>query len=283
MTLDAFQQVLDKMKGHVKLLQLWNQGEPLLNPDLPHMIAYAKERGITVSTSTNGHLLADPECAKALITSGLDHLIVSVDGATPETYVRYRRGGDLNTVLQGIQSVVSTKQRLRQRTPLIELQFLVMRHNEHEMDQITEIAQALDVDRLSFKTVQIDRPDQVEAFLPSDPRLSRYERIGKRLRVKQRHHLGSRRLRAYSGCRRLWYSTVVNWDGIVSPCCFDKDAIFVMGNMFEEPFEDIWRGERYRRFRSVVLRDREALPMCRNCTEGVEKLYVRVLEKTRRE
>jgi radical SAM protein with 4Fe4S-binding SPASM domain len=239
------------------------------------MIAYAKRWGIVTFTSTNGHLLADPTRTELLIAAGLDHLIVSVDGATPETYVRYRRGGDLNTVLQGIQCAVSIRQKLERSFPLIELQFLVMRHNEHEMSRIREIARTLNVDRLSFKTVQIENADQSGIFLPSDPRLSRYEHIGGELRMEQRRDFGSRAIRAYAGCRRLWYSTVVNWDGSISPCCFDKDGVFVMGNVLEEPFEKIWWGKRYHRFRWMVLQDRDAIPICRNCTEGLARLYIR--------
>jgi MoaA/NifB/PqqE/SkfB family radical SAM enzyme len=105
----TFDRILKQTKGAVKLLQLWNQGEPLLHPDLPWMIRRAKQHGMFVSMSTNGHPLADPSTAKKIVRSGLDHLIVSVDGATQETYARYRRGGNLQTVLRGIEHCVQAR------------------------------------------------------------------------------------------------------------------------------------------------------------------------------
>ena len=260
----TFDRILSQTKGTVKLLQLWNQGEPLLHPDLPEMIRRAKRQGMFVSTSTNGHPLADPLVAHEIVRSGLDHLIVSVDGATQETYVRYRRGGDLQTVLKGIEHCVEAKRRSRTSWPWIEIQFLVMRHNEHEIVSMERLARKLGVDRLSLKTVQIDVPDQAETFLPSDRKRSRYAPAQGALTTERKRDT----------CRRLWFSTVINWDGTVTPCCFDKDGRFVLGNVLQESLERIWRGRRYRAFRNAVLRNRADIPMCRNCTEGLRKLFI---------
>ena len=307
----TFDRILKQTKGAVKFLQLWNQGEPLLHPDLPWMIRRAKAHGMFVSMSTNGHPLADPSVAGSIVRSGLDHLIVSVDGATQETYARYRRGGNLQTVLKGIEHCVEARTiageqgrairnpqsaiRNRKR-PWIELQCIVMRHNEHEIPAIKTLAQQLGVDRLSLKTVQIDAADQAETFLPSERKHSRYataqERksstkghgntgekpadlpaVGFRGKVLEEGTLMTERKR--DSCRRLWFSTVINWDGSVVPCCFDKDGDFVMGNILQESLEHIWRGRRYRAFRNAVLRNRAGIAMCRNCTEGLRKLFLR--------
>ena len=322
----TFDRILSQTKGTVKLLQLWNQGEPLLHPDLPEMIRLAKGQGMFVSTSTNGHPLADPFVAREIVRSGLDHLIVSVDGATQETYARYRRGGDLQTVLKGIQQCVEAKRlqggkgtggqgnsRLQiadyglrragfsirnPKRPWIEIQFLVMRHNEHEMAAMETLARKLCVDHLSFKTVQVVAPDQAETFLPSDRKYSRYAAAQGRKPTTGKHGitqkepytvpctsvyfrgmvLGEGTLtpeRKRDTCRRLWFSTVIHWDGTVVPCCFDKDGRFVLGNVLQESLEQIWRGRRYRAFRDAVLRNRANIPMCRNCTEGLRKLFLR--------
>ncbi|MCK5328303.1 MAG: SPASM domain-containing protein [Candidatus Latescibacteria bacterium] len=308
----TFDRILKQTQGAVKLLQLWNQGEPLLHPDLPWMIRRAKAQGMFVSMSTNGHPLADPSTARKIVHSGLDHLIVSVDGATQETYARYRRGGNLQTVLKGIEHCVEAGMTAGERggairnpqsairnpkRPWIELQFIVMRHNEHEIPAMKALARQLGVDRLSLKTVQIDAADQSERFLPSDRKQSRYaaqerksipeahgntgekptdlpwDSVGFRDKVWEDGTLMTERKR--DTCRRLWFSTVINWDGSVVPCCFDKDGDFVMGNLLQESLEHIWRGRRYRAFRNAVLRNRVGIAMCRNCTEGLRKLFLR--------
>ncbi len=173
-----------------------------------------------------------------------------------------------------------------------------MRHNEHEIPAIKTLAQQLGVDRLSLKTVQIDAADQAETFLPSERKHSRYvaaqERkpstegygstqekpaelprasVGFHGKVWEDGTLVTERKR--DACRRLWFSTVINWDGSVVPCCFDKDGDFVMGNILQESLEHIWRGRRYRAFRNAVLRNRAGIAMCRNCTEGLRKLFLR--------
>jgi len=293
----TFDRILNQTKGTVKLLQLWNQGEPLLHPDLPWMIRRAKEQGMFVSTSTNGHPLADPFVAREIVRSGLDHLIVSVDGATQETYARYRRGGTLQTVLKGIEYCVEAKMNTHRKgakdakkgknpglevlcalcafavqkseirnpkRPWIELQFLVMRHNEHEIASMKALARNLGVDHLSLKTVQIDAPDRADIFLPSDRKRSRYAAAQGTLTTERKRDT----------CRRLWFSTVINWDGTVVPCCFDKDGDFVMGNILQESLEQIWWGRRYQAFRDAVLRNRAGIAMCRNCTEGLRRLFI---------
>jgi radical SAM protein with 4Fe4S-binding SPASM domain len=171
-----------------------------------------------------------------------------------------------------------------------------MRHNEHEIPAMKALARRLGVDRLSLKTVQIDAADQAETFLPSERKHSRYaaaqERkssmeghgntgekpadlpsVGFRGKVLEEGTLMTERKR--DSCRRLWFSTVINWDGSVVPCCFDKDGDFVMGNILQESLEHIWQGRRYRAFRNAVLRNRAGIAMCRNCTEGLRKLFLR--------
>ena len=328
----TFGRILKQTKGTVKFLQLWNQGEPLLHPDLPWMIRRAKAQGMFVSMSTNGHPLADPSVALEIVRSGLDHLIVSVDGATQETYARYRRGGNLQTVLRGIEHCVQARIKPHRKgaksaknfkrwglpfsasfaplrwilpqsairnpkRPWIELQCIVMRHNEHEIPAMKALAQRLGVDRLSLKTVQIDAADQAETFLPSDRNQSRYAAAQERKPTTGKHGSTQKKpadmLRASLGfrgkmwedgtlmtertrdsCRRLWFSTVINWDGTVVPCCFDKDGDFVMGNILQESLRQIWRGRRYQAFRDAVLRNRAGIAMCRNCTEGLRKLFL---------
>ena len=127
-----FQKVVDEVGEYVFFILLWDWGEPFLNPQIYDMIRYARERGIKLVSSTNGHLFAQSDHAERVVRSGLDTLIVALDGITQESYEKYRQGGELDAVLTGIRTIVAWKRALNSDTPVINLRFLVMRHNEHD-------------------------------------------------------------------------------------------------------------------------------------------------------
>jgi len=267
MPLKQYTRILNQMGPHLLHLTLWNQGEPFLHPHLIEMIRYAKARKMTVLTSTNGHFLDDDRMARRLVRSGLDDLIVSLDGISPETYQGYRKGGDLDRVLEGIRTLVRTKRRLRASRPFIELQFLIMRHNEHEIEAFRSLAKTLGTDRISLKTLQVSTLQEARTYLPRRRSYRRYrlENGVIRLRGKLSHH-----------CRWIWFCPVINSDGTVCACCFDKDNQMPLGNAFGDgPVAEIWHGQAYRSFRGRILAARDHIPLCRNCSEGLTRLVVR--------
>lgn len=267
MSLDRFCQIIDEMGPYLLHLTLWNQGEPFLNPDLLAMIRYAKAKEMVVLTSTNGHFLDSRRGAEQLVASGLDDLIVSVDGVTPETYQGYRRGGDLRRVIRGIRHLVAAKRRLGSSRPHIELQFLVMKHNQHEIEAFRALARDLRVDKISLKTVQVGTPEQGRRYLPDRHAHRRYILDSRSLKLK-----GEIR----NNCRWIWFCPVINSDGTVCACCFDKDNAFALGNVFRSgSLAQIWRGEKYRAFRRRILTNRTQLPLCQNCSEGLRRLVLR--------
>ncbi len=264
MTLADFRKILDSIGPQLRTIYLWNQGEPLLNDSLPEMVRVARERGIYTITSTNGQLLGQSDMARRLVRSGLDEIIVSVDGMTPETYKKYRIGGELENVVSGIQVLRREREILRRGRPKITLQWLPMKHNEHELPFLRSAAEQWGADGVEIKTTQVYTEKQAERFLPTDVALSRYRRQGEQWETRRR----------YQTCRRLWFSCQVDWDGTVVPCCFDKNEDFVMGNILQSSFSEIWHGERFRQFRQSLLTCGRVLDMCRNCTEGLETFYV---------
>jgi len=267
MTLDRFDRVLAEIPG-LRNVALWNYGEPLLHRQLPELIARAKRAGVgVVKVSSNVHFL-DGERGRALLASGLDVLILSVDGASPETYTAFRKDGDFDRVARTVAWLAEERRRLGLTKPRIELQFIVMRHNEHELPKMRELAHAWGVDALRLKTVGAEDAD-VKHLVPATRLLSRYEADGKTPKV--RHPL----------CTMPWDHTVVNVDGSVTPCCYlrpDMGDAFVMGNVFDQPFVEIWRGERYRAFRARMLAGREAMPVCGQCRGSTQDLVAAVEE-----
>jgi len=265
-----FRIILDKLPDSVRMLLLWNQGEPFLVKELPQMIEYARKKDIYVSTSTNGHFLYDPASVRDLVNADLNELIISLDGADQQTYEKYRSGGNLTRVFEGIRNVSLVKKQMKQVHPVIHLQFILMRQNQHQMNQIIHIGKELGVNRISFKSLQLGEFEGAEHFLPDNPQYTRY------LEKDKNGNYVTRKRRLFSNdCLRLWYSIVINCDGGVSPCCFDKDGAYSFGNLFEDSFSSIWYGLKFRKFRHNLLKSRYYYDMCRDCSEGLKKLFVR--------
>jgi len=266
MTLDRFDHVLGELAPRMRNLALWNYGEPLLNKELPAMIAHAKEAGVrVVKVSSNVHFL-DGERGLALLRSGLDVLILSVDGASAETYATFRKDGDFERVAGSVAWLCAEKKRLGLDKPRIELQFIVMRHNEHELPEMRRLAREWGVDRLRVKTVGADDATTKD-LVPAERLLSRYKADGETPNVR------------HAFCTMAWDHTVVNVDGSVTPCCYlrpDMGDAFVMGNVFQASFPEIWRGERYRAFRAAMLAGRESMPVCDRCRGGTHDLIASV-------
>jgi radical SAM protein with 4Fe4S-binding SPASM domain len=218
-------------------------------------------------TSTNGHFLE--ENADKIVNSGLGVLIVAVDGASQETYEKYRVNGKFDKVHRGMIAIKEAKKKLHSKTPEVELQFIVMKHNEHEISSINRLAEECGVQVLSFKTAQVYNEEQAKEFLPRNEKYRRYE-LSDEGRIKTK-------LREINFCRWVLLCPVINWDGTVSPCCFDKNAEYPLGNVFENGgLRKIWKSKSYANFRRRIFKKRSSIPICTNCSEGLE---VEVFEK----
>jgi radical SAM protein with 4Fe4S-binding SPASM domain len=243
-------------------LNLYFQGEPYLHPQFTAMVRVAKSKKIYVSTSTNGHFLT-PENAKATLESGLDKLIISLDGTDAETYEQYRKGGNFKEVIKGIKEIVNQKKVRGSKKPKVILQFLVLKSNQHQIKHIQKLGKDLGVDKVELKTAQFYDFKQGNPLMP-DGRFSRYKKIKtdpeSNPLYEIRNHLPNH-------CFRMWSSCVVTWDGAVVPCCFDKDAKYRIGNVKEQAFVRTWKNENYREFRKKILSSRKSIDICMNCTE----------------
>ncbi len=256
---DFFRQTIDQLQNRLIWLIFYFQGEPYINPDFLEMVQYAREKKLYTITSTNGHFLNDQN-ARRTVVSGLDRIIVSVDGVTQAVYQQYRIGGDLEKVLQGIRNLVRWKRELRSVTPHIILQFLVVRPNEHQIPELFELAKELGADEVKLKTAQLYDYRNGHPLMPEHEKFSRYERLPDgSYRVKHALH---------NHCWKLWHASVVTWDGKVAPCCFDKDVQHRLGDLRKQSFGEIWKGEAYRNFRKKLLKGRDQIDICTNCTEG---------------
>lgn len=261
---DFFRKTIDTLEQELIYLIFYFQGEPYINPAFLDMVSYANQKGLYTITSTNGHFLSS-ENARRTITSGLDRLIISVDGSTQETYESYRKEGKLEVVLQGARNVVAWKKKLRSKTPHIIFQFLVVQPNEHQIEDIYQLAKEIGIDEVKLKTAQVYDYKQGNPLIPTQEKYARY--------AKQAD--GSYRIKNHllNHCWKLWHACVITWDGLVVPCCFDKDASHRLGNLKKMSFEKIWQGPAYQQFRDQLFQGRDQIDICTNCTEGC-KIWV---------
>ena len=264
MSLQDFERLLNNVGPQVRVLALWNQGEPTINDKLPEMIRIAHDRGIYTMTSTNGNLMLRRNLVNRIIDSGLDELIFSIDGLTQETYQIYRIGGHLDVVVEGMRQVRSRRDELNRKKPRIIMQWLPMKHNEHEIPRLRKVVAQWGADKVEIKTTQIYTDEQADQYLPELEELRRYERRSQRWETK----------RTYQSCKRLWFSTMIDWNGTVVPCCFDKDEDFQMGNALTQDFAEIWHSASYNDFRRELITKGRVKEMCRNCTEGLKSYYI---------
>lgn len=256
---DFFSKTLDELAPDLLYLIFYFQGEPYINPDFLEMVRYAHERGIYTATSTNGHFLTE-ENAKKTITSGLDRLIISIDGTTQEVYEAYRKGGHLDKVLEGTRQIIKWKKELKSKTPHVIFQFLVVGPNEHQIPEVYALAKELGVDEVKLKTAQIYDYQQGSPLIPKQDKYARYA-----LQADGTYKIKNPLL---NQCWKLWHSCVITWNGVVVPCCFDKDAQYPMGDMRQLSFREIWQGPAYQAFRAKLLKGRKEIDICTNCTEG---------------
>lgn len=258
---EMFRKVIDELESTLLYLLFYFQGEPYLHPKFLEHVKYASSKKIYTATSTNGHFLTE-ENAKATVESGLDRLIISIDGLDQETYEQYRIGGKLDKVIEGTKRVLKWKNTLKSNTPHVVFQFLVVKPNEHQIEELHQLANELGVDEVGLKTAQIYDYENGSDLIPTIDKYSRYK--------KHQDGKYSIKNKLLNHCWKMWHSSVITWDGRVVPCCFDKDAHYVLGDAGANDFESVWHGEAYQRFRKTLLGSRSNIEMCQNCTEGTK-------------
>jgi radical SAM protein with 4Fe4S-binding SPASM domain len=252
-----FEQILDEVYTELCYLLLYFQGEPFLHPQFIEFIRYAKRKKVFVATSTNGHFLSAAN-AMSVVQSKLDLLIISLDGVTPDSYQKYRKGGNLHQVVSGIEELVKVKKKRKVNHPLIELQFIAFRHNEQEIEQFKELGKRLGVDKITVKSAQIYhlQPD-AEIKPPENSRYSRYR--------QDKSGVYYPMIKKRKQCWRQWSGAVITWDGDVVPCCFDKNAVYKYGNWKTNGVYNLWEGKYANRFRTDLFQKKNIPEICINC------------------
>ncbi len=250
MPYECFERVLDEIRPYAFEIVLHNWGEPFLHPRLIEIVRAARAARIGTAASSNLHLVRRGAAfLREIVVSGLDHLVVSIDGTTQDVYEHYRRGGDLAHVMANLKELVALKRELRRDTPVIEWQFLVMRHNEHQIEDAKRLGREIGVDRVRFTGAGLPFDDLTNValareWLPERPAFRGYdpEIIRRRGYLYDEH------------CFYLYRAMTINPRGEVAPCCAIHHAKWDFGNLLEASLDEVWNNAHYRSARALFSR-----------------------------
>lgn len=255
MDIELYKRIITELKPYLFYINLYFQGEPMLHP---LFFSFPEHTGkIYTVVSTNGHYLT-PENSVRLVRSGISKLIVSLDGMDQEVYSYYRVNGHFKKVTGGIRNIREARGNYRSSMNF-EIQFLVNKFNEHQIPMVKNFAREAGAS-LKLKSMQVLSEEDCERWIPSIKKYRRYENVNGIHVIKNRMP---------NRCFRLWFNPVITWDGKVIPCCFDKDAKYIMGDLNNDSFRSIWNGTRYNEFRKRLLAGRSRIDICTNCTSGL--------------
>ncbi len=256
MGLPQFQTIIDRVASHTNTLMFYFMGEPFLNKHAYEMIRYAKDAGVLfVETCTNGDFVD----SERLVACGLDKVSFQIGGLTQATHETYRVRSDLARVLSNLRRTIQLRN--ERQVPLhVEVGFIVMKHNEHEVGKFAAAMAALGVDSTAVIHPSVRTIEQGRQFLPVNRAYWQYDadafdRGVLRPKVLPDHL-----------CPWIHYSIAVHVNGDVVPCCRDPRGEEVMGNLVEQPLEEIWNGARFRAFRERLARNQGEVGICRLCS-----------------
>lgn len=199
MGFDLFKKSIADFLPYLLKVNLYDEGEPMLNREICKMAAWLSQNNVGSCISSNFSMKLSDERLKELATCGLEHLIVAVDGGSQETYSRYRVGGDLSLVVSNLKRLMEVKRQTPSSQLDVELQFIEFEHNRHELDIVQQLAREACIPRFT-----IIQGSSVHGWDGTD-------------------FIGSESERRRLGCHSLWVSSHINNDGSLFTCDYGED------------------------------------------------------------
>ncbi len=265
MSFDNFKKVINNIKDSVHVVLLYNSGEPLLHPDICRMINYAHKNNLYTVISTNTTLL-DEKMAKGLFTSGLDEILLCLDGVTKESYESFRLGANFETVMKNIKHFCQQKQNLGLRKPFVELQFILNKLNQNEVKDVKKLAKELKVDRLHVKSFALGEyaysEEEIKGlskkFYP-DTKEYQQKVIYSR---KQNGLLKAKKTPLKCSLVKSQFLVLV--DGRISMCCYDLNGKYIYDSALNKKARDVWFSLKAKNMRKLAKNRKH--PLCQVCS-----------------
>lgn len=255
MALEDFKAIVDKIYRHTNSIFFYFMGEPFLNKNAYGMIKYAKSKNIYLTTCTNGHFI-DPY---NLVNSGIDEVSFQIGGIDQDTHKIYREGSNLDEILKKIEEVLHERGKLRLTTPKIILGFILMKHNENQLDGFYKLAKKMGVDEARILNPCVRNFNQGVKFLPENKEYWIYD-----VKAFEKGVLKPKN-RVSNSCNWIYLSAVILSNGDVVPCCHDTQGQYVMGNILKQDLASIWGGNKYTEFREELAKNKGSISICKLC------------------
>jgi radical SAM protein with 4Fe4S-binding SPASM domain len=255
MKFGEFKKIIDMVAGHTNQIMFYFMGETFLNKDAYKMIKYARENNIWVSTCTNGNLI-DPE---KLIWSDISEIQFQINGMTQEVHEIYRVGGNLKSVKASLEETIRLKNKTGSNINIVA-GFIVMKHNVHQIDEFKEYCNSIGVDRIDLIKPAVRNPIEARIYIPEDEKWWIYDK-----KLLEEKNILTPINPPNNYCDWLYFGVNIYVNGDVVPCCRDVSGKYIMGNVFEEPLEQIWNNDKFQKFRKQILTDQKKIDICRLC------------------
>jgi radical SAM protein with 4Fe4S-binding SPASM domain len=239
MSLELYRKIIQDCKDYVEFVWPYGIGEPMIHPNIFEMIRITREAGIRSGLSTNATLF-DEKRIDQLLDSGLDYLILAFDGASKETYEKYRTGATFEKTRNNIQAFLRRKLERKAKIYVV-LQMVLLRENIREIEDYRKLWSIPGVDEVRFKRDEI----QIEGSRIPDGELK-----------------GRRR----NPCHLLWRGPLyVRYDGKAFPCCYMYGSAPV-GDLTNQSVMEVWNSPEMVKLREAhVSGDMKDYPACQSC------------------
>lgn len=255
--------VIRQTEGKSLALTLPHEGEPFIHPEIVFDIAReAKQLYMNVDVATNGHYFSE-QVLERILDHRIDSITVTIDGMTEETYTKYRTGGSLKKVTDGLKKLSEMKKERGWLTPHIRVQMIMMRHNIHEYPKLKEFAREIGADSHGLKTMALINFDQKEEWLPED-----------RSKIRKRYHFDREeeyqvKFDTEYDCRVPWENIWINSDGKILGCTFDWQSQYAIDQIDENTnLMELWNCTGYLKFREQLLEGINKAPLCKARCKG---------------
>jgi radical SAM protein with 4Fe4S-binding SPASM domain len=252
----AYEVFVDRVARHTNSLLFYFMGEPFLNKHAYEMIRYTRAKDIYVETCTNGDFVD----AKGVIFSDINKISFQLGGMTEETHQRYRVASSLAKAHKNLYELLEERRRNPESNVQIEVGFIVMRHNEHEVPEFLKWAKEIGVDVANVVDPCVRNMLEGYAYLPKDRKYWFYDEKAFEQGVLKPKVLTS------NECVWIWNSMQINWNGDAVPCCRDPNGKHVLGNVFEDGVMRVFNGKKARDFRRRILTDQGNIDICKLCS-----------------
>jgi radical SAM protein with 4Fe4S-binding SPASM domain len=260
---DLYKKFIDDVAPTTAALMYYFMGEPFLHKRSYEMIRYAREKDIYVDTCTNGDFVD----AAGVIYSDINEINFQIGGMTQRTHEIYRVKSNIEKIHRNLYALIEERRKNPKSSVQINVGFIVMSHNEHEIPSFLQWAKEVGIDQANIIDPCVRSVEEGHAFLPKDRKYWFYdEKAFERGVLRPKHVLNNE-------CSWVWNAVLVNWDGSVVPCCRDPHGLHVFGNAFERPLREIWNGPKITDFRKQILSQQGKVEICSLCSGfGVPRL-----------